>query len=373
MALHTQYAVFSASFTDAPQKILDSLGGTIKIYEIVATIDRKEETSLSEVVLSYLESLPRGGKLTFALNVFGKNDRVFQKELILSLKKGLREAGIGSRFVNHDFNNTTSVQSFHERLADKGSEVAVFFHYHRIFIGRLAASQNIEQYTRRDTGKPARNMEVGLMPPKLAQILINLAAVQPPCTIYDPFCGTGGILIEALRMGYGIAGADIDPRVLEQADANLRWYQKEMGLNTVSRPPLFVQDATKPFSRQLGFDALVTEGYLGPVLRSDPSETEIAQVHTEVARLYSGLLGVLQTVNITSIPIVLCVPVFYRDRKPYYLNGFAAIVRSCGFDIDPLLAPESAQILGIDLTRGSLVYRRDGQFVGREIFRLIKL
>jgi tRNA G10 N-methylase Trm11 len=50
-------------------------------------------------------------------------------------------------------------------------------------------------------------MEVGMLPPKLAQMMINLAisgAYTPESTqpvIYDPFCGLGTVLIEAAHMG----------------------------------------------------------------------------------------------------------------------------------------------------------------------------
>lgn len=62
------------------------------------------------------------------------------------------------------------------------------------------------------------------MHPKLAKALVNLTgAVKGEIT--DPFCGSGGILIEAGLMGLKTVGYDIDKRVLAMADRNLGHYK----------------------------------------------------------------------------------------------------------------------------------------------------
>jgi tRNA (guanine10-N2)-dimethyltransferase len=57
--------------------------------------------------------------------------------------------------------------------------------------------------------------------PRLARAMVNLAAVPPGGTIRDPFCGTGGVLIEAALMGYRVEGSDIDPEMVRGALENL--------------------------------------------------------------------------------------------------------------------------------------------------------
>ena len=48
-----------------------------------------------------------------------------------------------------------------------------------------------------------RSMTVGMMPPKIAQIMINLGTKgHKNVIIWDPFCGLGTTLIEALNAGY---------------------------------------------------------------------------------------------------------------------------------------------------------------------------
>ncbi|MFH1054946.1 MAG: DNA methyltransferase [Candidatus Altiarchaeota archaeon] len=62
------------------------------------------------------------------------------------------------------------------------------------------------------------------MHPKLARALVNLARVDEGDVVLDPFCGTGGVLIEAGLMGLGVIGWDVDPRMVEGCGQNLRKY-----------------------------------------------------------------------------------------------------------------------------------------------------
>ena len=62
------------------------------------------------------------------------------------------------------------------------------------------------------------------MPPKIARCMVNLARTKPGATFLDPFCGVGGILIEAAVIGCNVVGADADMRMLRGARRNLRHF-----------------------------------------------------------------------------------------------------------------------------------------------------
>ena len=57
--------------------------------------------------------------------------------------------------------------------------------------------------------------------PLLARAFINLTGIRRG-TLTDPFCGSGGILIEAGLMGLSPRGYDIDKEMLEKARINLQ-------------------------------------------------------------------------------------------------------------------------------------------------------
>ncbi len=59
--------------------------------------------------------------------------------------------------------------------------------------------------------------------PKLARAMINLA--NPKKEILDPFCGSGGILIEAGLMGLITTGIDIDKEMIKRAKINTKHYK----------------------------------------------------------------------------------------------------------------------------------------------------
>jgi tRNA (guanine10-N2)-dimethyltransferase len=57
--------------------------------------------------------------------------------------------------------------------------------------------------------------------PKFARAMVNLARVPVGGCVLDPFCGTGGMLMEAALMGFRAWGSDIDPRMVEGSRLNL--------------------------------------------------------------------------------------------------------------------------------------------------------
>lgn len=64
----------------------------------------------------------------------------------------------------------------------------------------------------------------GCIMPKLARCLVNLSRVKEGEIVLDPFCGTGGFLIEAGFLGCKLIGSDIDEQMVNGALLNLNTY-----------------------------------------------------------------------------------------------------------------------------------------------------
>ncbi len=77
------------------------------------------------------------------------------------------------------------------------------------------------------------------MPPKLARVMVNLARAKAGELVFDPFCGTGGILIEAALMGCRVLGMDAQRRMVRGCKLNFAYCG-------VSPEGLMVADACKP-------------------------------------------------------------------------------------------------------------------------------
>ncbi|WP_139902488.1 TRM11 family SAM-dependent methyltransferase [Clostridium thermarum] len=63
---------------------------------------------------------------------------------------------------------------------------------------------------------------------RTARALVNIAAAgNEDCTIVDPCCGIGTVVIEALSLGMNIEGYEINPLIGENAKKNLKYFGYE--------------------------------------------------------------------------------------------------------------------------------------------------
>lgn len=61
--------------------------------------------------------------------------------------------------------------------------------------------------------------------PKIARVLVNLSSIKNNETLLDPFCGTGGILLEAGFIGVKLIGSDIEEKMIIGCKKNLDFYK----------------------------------------------------------------------------------------------------------------------------------------------------
>lgn len=60
--------------------------------------------------------------------------------------------------------------------------------------------------------------------PRYARALVNMTLVKRGERLLDPFCGTGGVLIEAASIGVRACGSDISPEMVEGCMQNLEHF-----------------------------------------------------------------------------------------------------------------------------------------------------
>ena len=60
--------------------------------------------------------------------------------------------------------------------------------------------------------------------PKVARALVNLTSIKRDEVLLDPFCGTGGILLEAGLIGIKVIGSDIEEKMIEGCKKTLDFY-----------------------------------------------------------------------------------------------------------------------------------------------------
>ena len=105
-------------------------------------------------------------------------------------------------------------------LTSPGEEYRAIFSDDACYLGRVMYHIDRGSYAYRN---PMRRpfFHPGVMMPLMARAMVNLTHVRPGEILYDPFCGTGGILLEGEIIGARVAGSDIDPSMIRGSRDNL--------------------------------------------------------------------------------------------------------------------------------------------------------
>lgn len=98
--------------------------------------------------------------------------------------------------------------------------------YHAVFsedvcyLGRMLVRIDRGSYACRN---PMRRpfFHPGVIMPRMARAIVNLSLIRRNERMYDPFCGTGGLLLEGKILGADVLGSDADPRMVKGCLANL--------------------------------------------------------------------------------------------------------------------------------------------------------
>ncbi|HYS72069.1 MAG TPA: methyltransferase domain-containing protein [Thermoplasmata archaeon] len=93
----------------------------------------------------------------------------------------------------------------------------------RHYLCRRAASIDRRSFEARKVGERAFVQPISLHP-RLARALVNLSRVRDGGTLLDPFCGTGGILLEAGLIGAKAIGGDVRADMITGTRATLRQF-----------------------------------------------------------------------------------------------------------------------------------------------------
>jgi tRNA G10 N-methylase Trm11 len=113
------------------------------------------------------------GKIPFALGTIGEKRAFFNQGL--RLKKELKAMGFNARIINKEDANVSTALVKREQLIRYTTEyMLVNSKPGEYMLARTIFIQDIDAYTKRDTQKE-RDMQVGMLPPKLAQIMLHLA------------------------------------------------------------------------------------------------------------------------------------------------------------------------------------------------------
>ena len=389
---------------------ITTLGGTIKCAKVITELpaSRTDKASLlaaSRFITQHYQAkwAHSPHKITLGLSSYNLavGARNVQKTGLI-LKSSLKKSDTSLRLIPNDQPALSTATAHNNKLGGSPYKVELLLVKttdRRLIIAESRGIQNITAYTRRDRHRPKRDAFVGMLPPKLAQIMLNLAlgaelltrqrshnnsatrsdsslsdksmvlrtalpdafdveetaGSRAAVTILDPFCGTGTVLQEALLAGYDVVGTDLSQKMVDYTTENLSWLQ-----STFTAPGNVIDihqaDATThrwPDSQHL--TAVVCETYLGQPFSAPPAPQKLAEVAGNCNRIITSFLANIRPQLAPNTPLCIAVPAWYDA------SGRATHL--------PLI--KHLQKLGYyQLNRTPLIYRRPDQIVARELLIL---
>ncbi len=344
------------------------LGGSIKSAEFIATVDSTNAQKVFDycrkALPEYLQQIPEG-KVKLGVSLYGLTMPIKRLNAnVLSLKKVIKQTGRSVRAVPNIDPALSSAQTYHNALtSDVGIELVCIAHDGKTYVGRVTHVQDIDSYTIRDRNRPKRDAFVGMLPPKLAQTIINIAtgpATDDSSVVLDPFCGTGVILQEAALMRYDIYGTDISEKMVHFTRDNLNWATEKFKINVERQ--LEIADGTKHTWRQ-PINAVAGEGYLGQPLGGQiPSPEKLAQIMHESLGIMRGFLKNIAPQLSSGTRLCIVIPAWHVSGKLHEM-GLANEIESLGYTWTPFTH--------VDGTR--LMYSRDDQTTHRHLLALTKV
>ncbi len=322
--------------------LMRTLGGTIRIARKIESREHDLAT-----LIHHLEHAT-DGKIQFSLS------GSFPSKFALQLKKELKSRGRSVRYI--EAKNTATI--IHNNLIEKKGDI--------LKIGSdwfvTEAVQDIANFSSRDFDRPRADTKSGMLPPKLARMMINLAEVPSDAHLLDPFCGSGTVLIEALSLGYShVSGSDTSEKAVEDSTANIGWFRKEHP-ECKAHTAVHLGSATtlSKIFKPSSVDAIISEPYMGSPLRGHESRLALETQAQELKTLFIDSFTSFHTILSPHAVVIFIIPIF-RHGTDWIRTLAHNEIEKRGFSIVPF-SPD----------HHSLLYSRADQFVGREIWKFKK-
>jgi len=299
-----------------PKKLMQILGGTVKIAEILA-----EDVKLTDVISGDFGISDLTGKIN--VTKLSKDIKNETGERFVLPKRGERQ--LSSVVV--------AKQKLTEIIIGEG------------WMGRTVAVQDFEDWGKRDYGRPEAEGHIGMLPPKVARMMVNIGLPTTDYrlqTVLDPFCGVGTILAEGMVLGLEVFGSDINENQIKKSKNNLDWLSRTYNLEQ-GKFKLFVHDANKISEKVKGVDAIVTE----PVLGVNDRSGNINEGH--LLKLYVDCFSEWRKVLNTGGKVVIALPGLRENT-----NLVKTVI-------------DKVKLLGYSLQQGPYEYSRPQAIVRRNI------
>lgn len=346
-------ALFRIRQTINPDHLIRILGGTVKIgmYQQSAA----SANSVLKTVKVLKQSTTGRKKIIFGISQLSGNGPAYSVSEIVKIKEQLGEAGIPARYIlPKDGTEISSAQIDMQKII----EIYWIFDSEKKLhgISKTVAIQDYKSFSARDYQRPYADPHSGMLPPKVAKMMINLSLpekIKTPITLLDPFCGTGTIAMEAMNLNIKSVSSDIKEQKVEGTAANLEWLKQKLGADveyeTLLSDVTHISDKLKK-----KVDCVVTEPFLGPI---NPQKEKIKNIIKGLDKLYLGAIKELAKCLKRGGKVVIVLP---KIKIGSVEKAATLVIDRC-------------ENLGYTLVDGPFTYDRQGAKVKRLIYILKKM
>jgi tRNA (guanine10-N2)-dimethyltransferase len=332
--------VLAESGPHNPSELQDRLSGVIKIGYIIGELKEWNHESAAELIAMYAQDAAGKNKISFGLSVYDLGDRsmtrLMEKKLDAlgqEVKKYLKTSGRPVRYVKAREPRLSSAVIETNGLLASAGEFVVLPTPRGVLIGQTQTIQDFRAWERRDFGRPARDAKSGMLPPKLARMMINLSGTDPAdATLLDPFCGSGTVLMEGALMGFSqLIGSDISQKAIDDTQKNLSWLTKNFAMEPANSTLHTAPASTLPSLLRGSVDAIVTEVYLGPPRSRPLTDAENKKIETELFVLYEESFRALHSLLKSGARAVIAFPAFKTQDGAWHRLPLKSLLEKLGY------------------------------------------
>ena len=357
-------------------------GSILKTGRVVFEVNSTDWHDVSKKITQIFERdfADFSGKITLGISSYGLKIRANEiSKTGTIIKHKLKNHGVSVRIIPSKTAALSTAISHNNKLglSEKKIEILAVRGGKKTIVALSEGAQNITSYAKRDQNRPKRDTFVGMLPPKLAQTMLNLGAGenQPqiqalfggknfeiPEIILDPFCGTGTVLQEALLKGFEVNGTDLSEKMIEFSKENSEWFLREFKPHG-EIGKIYQADATdEKWSFAKNLSTVVCETYLGQPFSAPPSPKKLEEVREICNRIISNFLKNLATQIPDGTQICIAVPAWKTQNGDFSHLPLVDFLNELGYNRKEFMRVKPQD----------LIYYRENQVVARELLVLIR-
>lgn len=319
--------------TVSPKESMDRLGGIIRVAQEIEIIEELTPELIAKSILK--DQKDSTEEISFILSTLGNTP--LPSRISHVVKTILHDAGRSSRYVLPSKQPLASAAQVYNR---KTLEYLCISLPKGVLIARTQAVQDSTSWSKRDFDRPYADAKRGMLPLKVARMVVNIAAGEQieGRTFADPFCGMGTIISEGLFLGGRWYGSDVSEKAVFATEKNVNWLKVHTSVS-FEMPVLFVGDAVH-LSKNIApnsLDAIVTEPFLGNPSLGEGKITENIDIHNILKgldKMYIGSFKNWYNLLKDGGKIVIAVPLIQRGEHKQTVKKLIDTCETLGYSIE---------------------------------------